>query len=112
MSLRNKVTSAVDKAFKAVGDLVVSGTLSSKSVTGYDFSTGLIASTSTSTVVEVIKLTKTNPLTNATSTEAIIKSGVDISVYDTLTIDGVEYNIGDYDDNEFIITLQIKKEHE
>jgi len=40
MSLNAKVTSAVNKAFTALGDLVKSGTLSSKAVSGYNFSTG------------------------------------------------------------------------
>jgi hypothetical protein len=57
MSLRKKISSAVDKAFAAVGDIAEIVILRTKATGTYDFSTG-----------------KTNDTYNETSSEAIVMS--------------------------------------
>jgi environmental stress-induced protein Ves len=110
MSLNAKITAAVNKAFAAVGDLVVLATLSSKSVSDYDFSArGLVASTTTQTVEVVIQSTQ-KPSGDGFTTTALLKSGPDLSVYDTLTVGSDVYNIVDSKDDTFIITLIIVRE--
>jgi len=42
--------------------------------------------------------------------KAILKSGVDLSVYDTLTVGSVVYNITDHTDNDFTIEATLTKE--
>jgi len=110
MSLNAKVTSAVNKAFTALGDLVKSGTLSSKAVSGYNFSTGTTVSTTSSKTVDVIIQSTKNKTQDGFIVSVLIKSGIDISVYDTLTVEDDVYNIVDFDDNGFIIEAIIVKE--
>jgi hypothetical protein len=39
-----------------------------------------------------------------------MKSGVDLSVYDTLTVGTKSYSIVDYSDNNFVIEAQLSRE--
>jgi hypothetical protein len=110
MSLSAKVTSAVDKAFTAAGDLVKKGTLSTKAVSSYDFASRQTVSTTSSTTVDVIIQSTQKPSGEGFTTTAIMKSGVNISVYDTLTVGSKVYNIVDYTDNEFTIEAILTKE--
>jgi len=110
MSLSAKVTAAVNKAFTAAGDLVKTGTLVSKTVSDFDFATGsVVSSNSTSTVDVILQTTKRSSGEGFTVT-AIMKSGVDLSVYDSLEIDGKTYSIVDHSDNGFTIDAILKKE--
>ena len=110
MSLRAKVTAAVNKAFTAVGDLAVSATLSSTKVSNYDFaSRGTVSTSSTQTVKVIIENTQ-KPSGDAFTTTALMKTGVDLSVYDTLTVSTTIYNIVDYTDNGFTITAILVRE--
>lgn len=110
MSLKAKIQSAVDKAFSAVGDLVVLAVLSSKEVTGYNFITGEVDSSPSTLTVEVILQTTSKPSGVAFQSTVILKSGFDVSIYDTLEIAGKSYNITDYTDDGFIITLTLVRE--
>lgn len=110
MSLKAKIRAAVNKAFIAVDDLVVVATLSTKNVSGYDFANRGVVSTSGSQTVEVIIQSTQKPSGDGFTTTALMKSGVDLSVYDTLTADGVGYNIVDYTDDGFVITAIIVRE--
>jgi len=110
MSLKAKIIAAVNKAFAAVDDLAVVATLSTKSVSGYDFaSRGVVASTGSNSVEVIIQSTQ-KPAGDGFTTTALMKSGVDLSVYDTLEVDGLIYNITDYTDDGFVITAIIVKE--
>jgi hypothetical protein len=110
MSLRSKINAAVNKAFAAVDDLAVTATLSSKSVSSYDFAArGTVATTSTRTV-EVIIQSIQKPSGDGFTTTALMKSGPDLSVYDTLTVGSTIYNIIDYTDDEFVITAILVRE--
>lgn len=110
MSLKAKLRAAVNKAFSAVGDLVVTATLSTKSVTGYDFSGRTIISTEGSTTVDVILQSTQKPSGDGFTTVALMKSGPDLSVYDTLSVDSIIYNIVDYTDDGFVITAIVVRE--
>jgi hypothetical protein len=110
MSLSAKVNAAVNKAFTAAGDLVKTGTLSSKNVSAYDFASRSTVSTSSTTSVEVIIETARRGSGEGFITTALMKSGVDLSVYDTLTVSGKAYNIVDYSDNNFVIEAQLSRE--
>lgn len=110
MSLKAKINAAVDKAFSAVGDLAVTATLSSKDVSDYDFASRGTVSTSTTQTVQVIIEKTQKPSGEGFSTNALMKTGPDLSVYDTITVGTVVYNIVDYDDNGFTITAILVKE--
>lgn len=111
MSLRATVQGAVNKAFIAVGDLVSYGTLSSTQATGYDFSTGTTTKVGPSdSVVEVILQTTQRDSGEGFSTTALLKSGPDLSVYDTITVEGVDYRITSFEDDTFVITAQLIRE--
>jgi len=110
MSLSAKVTSAVNKAFTAAGDLVKEGTLSSKSVSGYDFATRATVSTTGSISVSVIIQSTQKPSGDGFTVTAMMRSGVNLSVYDTLTVSSKVYNIVDYSDNGFTIEAILVKE--
>jgi hypothetical protein len=109
MSLSAKVTAAVDKAFAAAGDIVKLGTLSTKLVSSYDFSSRQTVSTTSQTVEVIIQSTQ-RPSGEGFTTTAIMKSGVDISVYDILIVGSKTYNIVDYTDNNFTIEAILTKE--
>jgi environmental stress-induced protein Ves len=110
MSLSAKVTAAVNKAFTAAGDLVQKGTLTSKSVSTYNFAARATVSTSTTKTVDVIIQTAQKVSGEGFITTAIMRSGEDLSVYDTLTVGTKIFSIIDYSDNNFIIEAQLSRE--
>jgi hypothetical protein len=110
MSLRSKITAAVDKAFSAIGDLAVSGVISNKTVGSYDFTTGETVGTTTSANVTVFIQSTTKPSDGAFSSTALMKSNVSVDGYDTLTAGGTVYNITDHSDDGFVITLSLTRE--
>jgi hypothetical protein len=110
MSLRSKLTAAVDNAFAAAGDLVKTATLSNKTVSGYDFNTSATTSTTVAQSVQIILLSTKNSSGTGFNTSAIMKSGVDLDVYDTLTVDAIEYRITDFSDNDFAIEATLVRE--
>jgi hypothetical protein len=110
MSLSAKVTTAVTKAFAAAGDLVKQGTLSSKSVSGYNFATKSTVSTTSSVTVDVIIQSTQKPSGDGFTVTAMMRSGINLSVYDTLTVSAKVYNIVDYSDNGFTIEAILVKE--
>jgi len=112
MSLNATLKEAVNKAFLAVGDLVKSATLTDKSVSGYNFSTGEAVSSTATIQVDIILFTRSLPSGEGYSLEAIMKSStsIDVNVYDTITVGSDSYNIINAADDGFIITLTLKKE--
>ena len=107
MSLSAKIRKAVDTAFSAVGDLAKPGTLSSTEVSSYDFASGDVVSTNSEITVDVI-ITTTEARDGSLLTQALMKSGEDLSGYDTLTVSGVTYQIIlPYTDDGFLISANI-----
>ena len=108
--LDSRIKAAVNKAFLAADDLVESGTLSSKKVTNYDFSQRSTISSSSTQTVDVIIESAKKPNGEGFIITALMKSGVDLTVYDTLTVGTDKYAITDYTDNKFVITAILSKE--
>jgi len=109
MSMRAKVKAAVDKAFNAIGDLVVSATLSKNTSSGFDFASGSLTTTTSSIKVKVVLESTTKPTGESSSAKAMMKSGTAIGGYDTLTIGTDVYNISSFTDDGFVITLDLAK---
>jgi len=110
MSMVATLKNAVDTAFFKAGDLVKIGTLSDRSVTSYDFSTGKTVGVENTLEREVILFTKKLPNGSGWSIDGMMKSGVNIDAYDTLTVEGVVYNITNIEDDDFSINLYLSKE--
>jgi len=110
MSLKAKVSAAVDKAFAAIGDLAVSGTLSNKNASSYNFATGTTVSTTTSKTVTVFIESTDKASDGAFQSKALLKSNVKVDGYDTLTVGDTVYNITDFQDDGFVITLSMTRE--
>jgi hypothetical protein len=110
MSLRSKVLAGVDKAFSAIGDLAQPATISNRDVTSYDFATGETVGTEDSFGVTVFLELANKSSDGAFKQSAIMKSGVDIDGYDTLTVGTNTYSITDFTDDSFIITMQLTRE--
>jgi hypothetical protein len=110
MSLKAKVNAAVDKAFAAIGDLAVSGTISNRTVGSYNFATGATVGTTTSVGVTVFIQSTTKPSDGAFSSTALMKSNMSVDGYDTLTVGTTVYNITDYTDDGFVITMSLVRE--
>ena len=110
MTLSAKITSSVNRAFTAAGDIVKTGTLSNKTVASYNFATrSTVSTTSTLTVLVIIQSTD-KPSGEGFTIKALMKSGINISSYDTLTVEGKAYNIIDFVDNGFTIEAMLTKE--
>jgi hypothetical protein len=110
MSLKAKVNAAVDKAFAAIGDLAVSGTISNRTVGSYNFATGETVGTTISVAVTVFIQSTTKPSDGAFSSTALMKSNMSVDGYDTLTVGTTVYNITDYTDDGFVITMSLVRE--
>jgi hypothetical protein len=110
MSMKAKISAAVDKAFAAIGDLAVSGTISNKDVGSYDFTTGATVGTTKSKTVKVFIQTTNKPSDGAFSSSALMKSNMSVDGYDTLTVGSTVYNITDHVDDGFVITLSLTRE--
>lgn len=110
MSFKAKINSAVNTAFASVGDLVILATLSSRKVTAYNFSSRGVVSTTSTKEVEVIIQSTQKPSGEGFTTTALMKSGPDLSVYDTLKVNNLVYHIVDYTDDNFVITAIIVRE--
>jgi hypothetical protein len=110
MSLKAKISAAVDKAFAAIGDLAVSGTISNKTVSSYDFATGETVGSTTSKTVKVFIESTNKPSDGAFSSTAMMKSNMSVDGYDTLTVGSTVYNITDHTDDGFVIKLSLTRE--
>jgi len=109
MSLRRTITNAVDKVFAACGDLVVLATLTSETVTDWDYTLREpVGVTQTKKIEVILEDTKKASGTDYT-TSAIMRTGFDLSVYDTLTVNGRDYKIVDWKDNDFVIEATLKR---
>lgn len=111
MSMQSTIKKAVDKAFDAVGDLKKTARLFGPSVKGYNLTTGVIEEKpSSSLTVDIIIEDAAKSDDSTTVYKAIIKSGVDLTVYKQLKIDKVNYRLLNYTDNGFIINLNLARE--
>ena len=119
MSFKTLINSNVTNAFSLVGDLATNVQFTNVTVTGYDFGNQTVDSTAASpiTIKGIITNSyKTNdndkPRTNA---DIILKSSdIDSKVldnYDSVIFGGNTYAINKYEDNGFIINIQVGREN-
>jgi hypothetical protein len=113
MSLRNKIQSSVDKAFKAVGDLAENVTLRTKTSEGYDFTSGEVsAKFEESTVQAIVTYVKQKPDSSevlAPRKEVLIKEADlgDPSLYDEVVISESVHTIISFSKEPGLVTLLV-----
>lgn len=110
MSLQKTVQAAVDRAFAAAGDLVVSATLNEKQTTGFDFSTGKPKTTGATTVVPAVVTSTRRRVDGGFKrvTQATLKTGsVKIDGFASITIDGVSYGFSVSDSNGYVTVVEL-----
>jgi hypothetical protein len=112
MSIRSKITTAVNLAFKGVGDLAETVTLKTQSGRSYNFSTGVATATETETFVTAIVIAQEENNTESKNTpikEVYIKESdlPDPKLYDTITISSQDYSILSYKLEPGLIVMQV-----
>jgi hypothetical protein len=113
MSLRNKIQSSVDKAFRAVGDLAENVTLRTKVSEGYDFATGEVSDKfEEATVQAIVTYVKQKPDASevlAPRKEVLIKE-VDLkepNLYDEVLISEKVHTIISFSKEPGLVTLLV-----
>jgi len=118
MGYRGLITGNVDKAFKLLKDLVVQTTLSSKTDGGFDFTTNMpLTVTTTTKIIPAIALTKKNRSDSNPSVSlqhSFIFKAKDLpapDVYDTISVVGGEtwQVIPPYDNDGYIVTVSVAR---
>jgi len=117
MSYSNLIKKNVASAFKNIGDLGLDMAFNQSVVTGFDFGSNAPVKTSTTKTIKGIvikteKLTSVSGGNTITSTIIINSEEIDdISLYDTLTINSVVWNIiSPITDNGYTIKLTATRE--
>lgn len=111
MSLRAKITSAVDKAFAKVGDLAQSVTLQTTTSQTYDFGSNEASETVASSTVTAIILYADQDVTSDTIAnprkEVLVKEAdlPNPKSYDNVIIDGVSHTIISFKVEPGLVTL-------
>jgi len=113
MSLRKKIEQAVDKAFKAVGDIASQITLQASTQGSYDFATGTASATITSTTIDAIVMS----VEQKPDAEEILAPRKEVYVkekelsnpalYDTVVINNVNHTIINFTHSPGLITLLV-----
>lgn len=121
MSLKRLLTSSVDIAFKAAGDLV-SPAVFYKKTGAFDFNTNSVSDTVESVSVRRVILYASSkkssgannseaPTTKATHDLIVESTAIDASAFDRVSVNGVFYKIlPDITDYEYVSLLQLIKE--
>jgi hypothetical protein len=113
MSIRAKITQAVNAAFSAVGDLAQTVTLKVSSEGTYDFSTGINSTTVTeSTVVGIVIAMDEDPQRESIGTpmsEVYIKEAdlPNPKLYSVVSIASVDHSIISYKVEPGLVTLRV-----
>jgi hypothetical protein len=113
MSLKGKITAAVNLAFNAVGDLAETVVLSTSSEVSYNFATGAKSETpATSSVIAIVTTSEEGPTDNAVEAprkEVLIKE-VDLpdpSLFNKVTISGKEHSVLFYKASPGLVVLTV-----
>lgn len=112
MSLRNKISNAVDRAFEKIGDLAVDATFRNESVSDFNFSSGEVVSNTQSLVKKVFieeKINRSQEQPTVVTTLLTKSTGEDFSVYTAVTIGTVVYNIVSVADDGFLVTATVTR---
>ena len=110
MSLDKTLQSAVDKAFKAGGDLLVSASLDKKEVSGFDFGSGSVISTSTTIPLQGFRVSRNRRFENKVIEvdELIVKTnGIEFSAYNTITLGGAAFTFSVSKSDKYTTTLEL-----
>jgi len=113
MSLRNKITKAVDTAFAKVGDLSETVTLTQITGETYDFTTGTKTSTATASsvtaIVVSIEIDPNAEFIGAPKKEVYVKEAElpNPKLYDTVTISSVDHSILSIRQDIGLVTLLV-----
>jgi hypothetical protein len=113
MGYNNFLKGKVRQAFKAAKDLVKDVTLSTRTATGFDFGAGTATMSATTTKVVkalIVEKSRKTDTSIAAYTELLMVSEDigDPTIYDTVTIDGIVWNIvPPYKNNGYTITVEI-----
>jgi len=109
MLQRSTISNAVNTAFESAGELVRIASLSSSSVSGFNFATGEVTGTSETTSVEVIPYKTVKNERGAFITDLLIRSeDLPLSTYSTITWDGVDYSIESIEAYEGVVVLKAR----
>ena len=117
MSFKTLITNNVTTAFDLIGDLAETVTFTNTTVSDYDFANQSV-STSTDTDLSikavVVKSYKTNDDRPRLNAELLIKSSdVDSTIidgYDTVVYRSKTWNINKFEDNGYVINIEIGRE--
>jgi hypothetical protein len=114
MELNSVFTKAVDTVFTQFDSIAVDVKFTQILSGGFNFSTGQIEATSTSITARGILLSEnSNGPTTAPSNrrKLLLKSGSIVpSYYNTASVDSDDYNIVSFQDNGFVLTLELVKD--
>ena len=117
MSFKTLINSNVTNAFSLVGDLATDVQFTNITVTGYDFGNQTVNSTTISPITIkgiITKSYRTNDDKPRINADIILKSSdIDsktIDNYDSIIFGGNTYSINKYEDNGFIINIEVGRE--
>lgn len=112
MSMSNRVSKAVDAAFRACGDLVKQVTLTPKEVTGFNNATQTVVSTSPDPIiVQGIPLKRQIADDGQVEVHFLFKAKeVPLNKYVTVTLGSEVFRIEKFDSNNFSVEVIAKKE--
>jgi len=107
MSLRQTVLGGIDSAFNAIGDLAIDVLLHPKQLDGYDFSTGLTATSPSGSSINV----KAVEMGNDKDGKRLMIKRTDLprpDLYSTVEYGGKTYRIGEkWEDDAWLVYLTL-----
>lgn len=116
MSYRSLVDAQVRKAFNLLKDLAVDAVLNKKGAAAFDFGTGEATLTSDGNIptkIIEVEAKKPSKKTNVTEKTVMMKSQDvgDLNLFDTITVDGVEWKLGSpiKNDGYILITTMFRE---
>jgi hypothetical protein len=117
MSFKTLINDNIVNAFSLIGDLAEDIQFTNVNVTGYDFNTQTVNSSSSNPITikgVVIKSYKTNDDNPRINAELILKSSdIDSKIldnYDSVILHNKTWSINKYEDNGYVLNVEIGRE--
>lgn len=111
MSMTNRVSKAVDDAFRACGDLVKQVTLATKDVTGFNNATQTVVSSSTTVTASAIPIKRQIADDGQIELHLLFKAKeLPLNKYVTVTLGTEVFRIESFDSNNFSVEVIAKRE--
>lgn len=110
--MKSTLVTAVEEAFRALGDLVSPATLTNRTGLDYDWSTGKLTGSSTPLTLDAVIIGSTvdESSANQVSYDIVVKRyDHDLSLYDSITIGGATYTIESMSVYEVVSELKCRK---